>query len=159
MKVKGWDFLKSSSKSSSLPWRRKWQPTPVFLPGKSHGWRSLTGYSPWGRQESDTTEQLHFLSFSKLALWCYWECQRSNAYTDAGTKTDGLLKAPSKKKKKVPHLTVFLWSYLSHISVTMTDFWTLFTEPAIQCWTIFHSNNKITDDYHMAKKKSAPLSR
>ena len=30
-------------------WRRKWQPTPVFLPGESHGWRSLVGYSPWGR--------------------------------------------------------------------------------------------------------------
>ena len=33
-----------------LPWRRKWQPTPVFLPGKSHGWRSLAGYSPWGHK-------------------------------------------------------------------------------------------------------------
>ena len=37
-----------------------WQPTPVFLPGKSYGWRSLVGCSPWGRQESDTTEQIHF---------------------------------------------------------------------------------------------------
>ena len=33
-----------------FPWRRKWQPTPVFLPGKSHGWRSLAGCSPWGSQ-------------------------------------------------------------------------------------------------------------
>ena len=41
----------------SIPWRRKWQPTPVFLPGKSHGRRSLVGYSPWGCKESDTTEQ------------------------------------------------------------------------------------------------------
>ena len=41
-------------------WRRKWQPTPVFLPGESHGGRSLVGYSPWGRKESDTTERLHF---------------------------------------------------------------------------------------------------
>ena len=40
-------------------WRRKWQHTPVFLPGKSHGWRSLAGYSPWGCKESDITEQLH----------------------------------------------------------------------------------------------------
>ena len=40
-------------------WRRKWQPTPVFLPGKFHGQRSLVVYSPWGRKESDTTEQLH----------------------------------------------------------------------------------------------------
>ena len=37
-------------------WRRKWQPTPVFLPGESHGQRSLVGCSPWGRTESDTTE-------------------------------------------------------------------------------------------------------
>ena len=42
-----------------IPWRRKRQPTPVFLPGKSHGPWSLVGYSPWGRKESDTTERLH----------------------------------------------------------------------------------------------------
>ena len=41
-------------------WRRQWQPTPVLSPGKSHGWRRLVGYSPWGREESDTTERLHF---------------------------------------------------------------------------------------------------
>ena len=40
--------------------RRQWHPTPVLLPGKSHGQRSLVGCSPWGREESDTTEQLHF---------------------------------------------------------------------------------------------------
>ena len=40
--------------------RRKWQPTPVLLPGKSHGQRSLVDCSPWGRKESDTTERLHF---------------------------------------------------------------------------------------------------
>ena len=39
--------------------KRKWQPTPVFFPGKSHGQRSLIGYSPWGRKESDMTEQLN----------------------------------------------------------------------------------------------------
>ena len=39
-----------------IPWRRKWQSTPVFLPGKSHGQKSLVGYSPWGRKESDITE-------------------------------------------------------------------------------------------------------
>ena len=41
-------------------WRRKWQPTPVFLPGESHGWGSLVGYRPQGLKESDTTERLHF---------------------------------------------------------------------------------------------------
>ena len=40
--------------------RRQWHPTPVLLPGESHGWRSLVGCSPWGREESDATEQLHF---------------------------------------------------------------------------------------------------
>ena len=46
-----------------ITWRRKWQPTPVLLPEKSHGWRSLVGYSPRGCKESDTTEWLHFLFF------------------------------------------------------------------------------------------------
>ena len=41
-------------------WRRQWHPTPVLLPGKSHGQRSLVGCSPWGREELDTTERLHF---------------------------------------------------------------------------------------------------
>ena len=41
------------------PWRRKWQPTPVFLPGQSHRQRSLVGYSPWDGQESDVTWRLY----------------------------------------------------------------------------------------------------
>ena len=44
------------------PWRRKWQPAPVFLPGESHGQRSLVGYSPLGHKESDTAEV--FLCFT-----------------------------------------------------------------------------------------------
>ena len=44
----------------AFSWGRQWHPTPVLLPGKSHGWRSLVGCSPWGRYESDMTEQLHF---------------------------------------------------------------------------------------------------
>ena len=43
-----------------IPWRRQWHPTPALLPGKSHGQRSLVGYSPWGREDLDTTERLHF---------------------------------------------------------------------------------------------------
>ena len=52
--------------------RRRWRPTPVLLPGKSHGWRSLVGCSPWSREESDTTEQLHFdfsLSYIGRRKW------------------------------------------------------------------------------------------
>ena len=47
-------------RSSIIFWRRQWQPTPVLLPGKSHGQRSLVGCRPWGCKESGTTEQLHF---------------------------------------------------------------------------------------------------
>ena len=54
-----------------IPWRRKWPPTPVLLPGKSQGWRSLVSYSPWCRKKSDTTEQLHFhfLVFMLSSQW------------------------------------------------------------------------------------------
>ena len=75
----GWDALWYISTKYTLPiriraasteiiliwplyedWRRQWHPTPVLLPGKSHGWRSLVGCRPWGRKESDTTERLPF---------------------------------------------------------------------------------------------------
>ena len=53
-----WQSQVLNSRSFDL-WRRKWQPTPVLLPRKFHGWRSLVGYSPWGHKELDTTERLH----------------------------------------------------------------------------------------------------
>ena len=63
-------YIKSVSKNCQISFqntplycysqRRQWHPTPVLLPGKSHGQRSLVGCSPWGREESDTTERLHF---------------------------------------------------------------------------------------------------
>ena len=49
--------------------RRRWHPTPVLLPGRSHGRRSLVGCGPWGREESDTTERLHF----RFSLSCIGE--------------------------------------------------------------------------------------
>ena len=49
----------------------KWQPTPVFLPGKFHGQRSLVGNSPWGRKESDMTEQLHSLVTQNWVVLCF----------------------------------------------------------------------------------------
>ena len=42
-----------------IPWRKAWQPTPVFLPGESHGQRNLVGYRPWDQQQLDMTEQLN----------------------------------------------------------------------------------------------------
>ena len=49
--------LGSIPRVGKIPWRRKWQPTRVFLPGKFHGQRRLVGYSPWGCKELDTTER------------------------------------------------------------------------------------------------------
>ena len=64
---------KAASTSLSLftfmHWRRKWQPTPVFLPGESQGWGSLVGCRLWGHTESDTTECLHF----HFSLSCFGE--------------------------------------------------------------------------------------
>ena len=70
-------------------WRRKWQPTPVFFPEKSHGQRNLTGYSPWGCKELDATEQTHthththtkqqntrYLKLRNLVLSYVWEKSR-----------------------------------------------------------------------------------
>jgi len=54
--------------SGRFPWRRKWQPTPVFLFGESHGQRSLAGYSPWGHKESDTIEWPCYVDFSLNVL-------------------------------------------------------------------------------------------
>jgi len=54
------DWATSPSLFTFMHWRRKWQPTPVFLPGESQGWGSLVGRRLWGRTESDTTEQLPF---------------------------------------------------------------------------------------------------
>ena len=65
-----------------IPWRREWQPTPVFLPGEFHGQRSLEDYSPWGQKEPDMTEQLPLHSLGTVMapvgvsfslLMCYSE--------------------------------------------------------------------------------------
>ena len=60
---------KCSIVSRLLDQRRQWHPTPVLLPGESHGWRSLVGCSPWGREKSDTTERFHF----RFSLSCNGE--------------------------------------------------------------------------------------
>ena len=59
--------------NKEISWRRTWQPTPVLLPGKFHGWRSLVDYSPWGHRESDTAERLHFLSFYSCFYRRKWQ--------------------------------------------------------------------------------------
>ena len=80
----GHDWTTSLSLFTFMRWRRKWQPTPVFLPGDSQGWQSLVGCHLWGRTESDMTEQLHLTSLHVWLgeldhkegwvpkNWCFW---------------------------------------------------------------------------------------
>ena len=70
------------------PWKRAWQPTPGFLPGESHGQRSLAGYSPWGRKELDTTEWLtlsHYERKNTNQDFTYYD------WTHLSMNEDGLL--------------------------------------------------------------------
>ena len=53
----------------SIPWKGEWQPIPVFLPGESRGWRSLAGYSPWGRRVRDRATSLYTNIFNEEKLW------------------------------------------------------------------------------------------
>ena len=57
-----------------IPWRRKWQPTPVFLPGKFHGQRSLSGYSPWGHKSQTWLRRLnnHNFIIHRISLLSQW---------------------------------------------------------------------------------------
>ena len=76
------------------PWSRKWQPTPVFLPGKFHGKRSMAGYSPWSHKESDMTEQLsthmfiykEFFSFASFRMMCHGGVGGKRKPEDTGPK-------------------------------------------------------------------------
>ena len=66
----GHDWMTSLSLFTFTHWRRKWQPTPVFLPGESQGRGSLVGYSPWGLKESDTTKRpTHRHTHTHSTLW------------------------------------------------------------------------------------------
>ena len=66
-----------------IPWRRKWQPTPVFLPRESHGQRSLVGYNLWGHKESDMTEVTYAHSSS-----CSVGGRKANLVTDIQSRSN-----------------------------------------------------------------------
>ena len=81
-----------------IPWRRKWQPSPVFLPGKFHGQRSLVGYSRWDCKESDMTEQLiytFYLHSSRDTTIWYQTWGRKGLSTVEGWSRNSLWRATS----------------------------------------------------------------
>ena len=121
------------------PWRRKWQPTPVFLPGKFHGQRSLADYSPWGHEESNVTEHAHTMIYrvqiyeifwaverhqvyaiskcANSAYWLFWTSQRQGLFQWAGS---------SHKVTKVLELqNTQVWFLVVFISFLERTLWTL----------------------------------
>ena len=91
-----------------ITWWRKWQPTPVFLPGKSHGWRNLVGYSPWGHKESDMTE---WASLSSTNEWWLMPWEQMRGYGEGrGWKEKGALKSTH---------TELLWPLASSTPLTI----------------------------------------
>ena len=66
--------LQSDPGVGKIPWRRPWQPTLLFLPGESHGQKSLVGYSPWGLKESDTTKHIHTRIHRASTIVVYRSC-------------------------------------------------------------------------------------
>ena len=84
------DWVTSLSLFTFMHWRRKWQPTPVFLLGESQGQRSLVGCHLWGRTELDTTEATYsssnnmegYIAVNKIYLFQYWEDSFSNVIKD-----------------------------------------------------------------------------
>ena len=75
VKASAWNAgdLGSIPGSGRFPWRRKWQPTPVLLPGESRGQRSLAGYSPCGLKESDTTEVTYHMHARDILCLLIWQ--------------------------------------------------------------------------------------
>ena len=100
-------------------WRRKWQPTPVLLPGKFHGWGSLVGYSPWGCKELDATERLHFLSFCSSFWRRKWQPTpvflpgESHGQRGLVGLFCGVAKSQTQLSKTHTHTQPKIWSTLS----------------------------------------------
>ena len=91
-----------------IPWRREWLPTPVFLPGKFPGQRSLVGYSPWGNKESDMTE--------RLSLSQYWRNSKIDSQISFRIKPEAfhslpLLCCPAPLDSRTPPLCCSQWLY------------------------------------------------
>ena len=107
-----------------MPWRSEWQRTPVFLSGKFHGLRSLVGYSPWGRKESDMSEQLAFSLF------------KVNQSSDVEWR---LSLSESKSLSSLTKLLCFLSSQLMFSGVTLIQHhlrnssWWWTGKPGVQC--------------------------
>ena len=95
-----------------IPWRRAWQPTPVFLPRESHGQRNLENYSPWGHKESDMTEQ--------LSTWCM---NGSTEISDVLTPNQGLIIRGKMWSFYLPSWLPFAWAPFKEVTERRGSLW------------------------------------
>ena len=119
------------SRSHMSARRRQWHPTPVLLPGKSHGWRSLVGCSPWGREELDTTERLHF----HFSLSCIGEgngnplqCSCLENPTDGGAWWAAVY-GVAQSRTRLKRLSSSSSSTFYHFPMISSDFSTIYGWP------------------------------
>ena len=117
--------------------RRQWQPTPVLLPGKSHGWRSLVGCSPCGREDSDTTERLHF----HFSLSCIGEgngnplqCSCLENPRDGGAWWAAIL-GVAQSRTRLKRLSSSSSSMVRNVNQTCDDNFTIYTNIESLCCT------------------------
>ena len=99
------DWVTSLSLFTFMHWRRKWQPTSVFLPGESQGWQSLVGCHVWGRQESDTTEVTQQAS-NVLLIISTWIAHKQH-------------KSSMSKIEPITHSSDLFLQYLQSLSFTL----------------------------------------
>ena len=125
----------SRSRDTKWPWqipvlndtsgfRIQWHPTPVLLPGKSHGWRSLVGCSPWGRKESDMTERLPF----HFSLSCTGEgngnplqCSCLENPRDGGTRDGASVYGVAQSRTRLKRFSIFRLAHISMNSAACKD--------------------------------------
>ena len=114
-------------------WRRKWEATPIFLPGEFHGQRSLAGYSPWGYKESDMTEWLPLsLFFKPLSLWLFGTAARANMCNHNENTV------PNFKNTIINYcLTIFNWPMLPILNSV------LFVLQYVSVWALIHHHHNI----------------
>ena len=119
---------------SLLTWRRQWHPTPVLLPGKSHGRRNLVGYRPWGWKELDMTERLHF----HFSLSCIGEgngsplqCSCLENPRDRGAVVYGVTQSQTQLKRLSSSSSLLMNSSVGLTAETIIHLW---QEVAKRCW-------------------------
>ena len=112
-----------------IPWRREWLHTPVFFPGKSHGQRSLAGYSSWGRKKSDRVEwltllRLKLLSSYSTSMWRGYHHKRSKQCDEEGFSQPVFSSCGSQRSVNQSGCLHMRWCYRKRARVVSGDEWT-----------------------------------